>query len=31
MAEIYETLFDNINENNPDEAMIELEEVFHTD
>ena len=23
--------FDNINENNPDEAMIELEEVFHTD
>ena len=23
--------FDNINENNPDEAMIELDEVFHTD
>ena len=23
--------FDNINESNPDEAMIELEEVFHTD
>tara|TARA_A100001015_G_scaffold252801_1_gene292607 strand:+ start:853 stop:1176 length:324 start_codon:yes stop_codon:yes gene_type:complete len=23
--------FDNIDENNPDEAMLELEEVFHTD
>ncbi len=23
--------FDNIDENRPDEAMIELEEVFHTD
>ena len=23
--------FENINENNPDESMIELEEVFHTD
>ena len=22
--------FDDINENNPDEVMVELEEVFHT-